>query len=168
MKLSRRLESFPVRLADLIVGHPLFVLAILLALTAVAGYSARNLRFDFNPEAVFSSKNPEIEYADQFRREFGYDETVIIIGLEATGKDDVVSRGRAHLASPDGPRPLASAQRDARREPDLDADAARQPSRLTAKMSYEPIIDETPVTRRNGRRAARAAGARRRCRSARW
>jgi hypothetical protein len=32
-------------------------LAVLLALTTAAGISARNLRFDFNPEAVFGGDN---------------------------------------------------------------------------------------------------------------
>ena len=47
----------------------LIVLAMLLAATAVAGYSARNLRFDFNPDSVFSSGDREIAYAGEFRRQ---------------------------------------------------------------------------------------------------
>jgi predicted RND superfamily exporter protein len=145
VKLSRRLESFPVRLADLIVGHPLFVLAILLALTAVAGYSARNLRFDFNPEAVFSSKNPEIEYAAQFRREFNYDDTVIILGLEAQGKDNVVSAA-ALTWQAEMVRDLLHLPNVKRVESLISMQTPRVSLGLNPKLSYEPIIDETPVS----------------------
>ena len=104
MKRFRRLGSVPARLADFIVGRPFLVLAILLALTVAAGLSARNIRFDFNPEAVFGSGNTAVKYAEQFRRDFGDDETVIIIGLEATGKSDVVSPTALDLAGRDRPR----------------------------------------------------------------
>jgi predicted RND superfamily exporter protein len=64
---------------------------VLLILTATAGYSARNLRFDFNPDAVFDNQNQVIKDAAQFNDDFGGNENVIIIGFEATGKDDVLS-----------------------------------------------------------------------------
>jgi predicted RND superfamily exporter protein len=132
-------------LADLIVGHPLIVVAILLAVTALAGYSARKLRFDFNPDAVFSSDNPEIAYAGQFRREFNYDDTVIILGLQALGKDNVVTAAaltwQAQMV-----RDLEHLPRVKRVESLISMQTPRITLGLDPKLSYEPIIDEIPVS----------------------
>ena len=145
MSFFKRLESVPGRMADLIVGHPLLVLAGLLAATAVAGYSARNLRFDFNPEAVFSSDNPEIGYASQFRREFNYDDTVIILGLRALGKEGVVTAAaltwQAKMV-----RDLERLPKVKRVESLISMKSSRVSLGLSPKLSYEPIIDEIPVT----------------------
>ena len=146
MRLFKRLESLPGRLADLIVGHPLIVLAILLAATAVAGYSARNLRFDFNPDAVFSSDNREIAYAAQFRREFNYDDTVIIIGLQALGKDDVVT-APALTWQAQMVRDLEHLPKVKRVESLISMKTPRVTLGLNPKLSYEPIIDEIPVSK---------------------
>jgi hypothetical protein len=140
------LESIPGRLADLIVGHPPIVLAILLAATAVAGYSARNLRFDFNPDAVFSSDNREIAYAAQFRREFSYDDTVIIIGLQALGKDDVVT-APALTWQAQMVRDLEHLPKVKRVESLISMKTPRVTLGLNPKLSYEPIIDEIPVSK---------------------
>jgi predicted RND superfamily exporter protein len=145
VKPFKRLESLPARLADLIVGHPLTVLAILLGLTAIAGYSARNLRFDFNPESVFSGKDPEIGYAAQFRREFNYDDTVIIIGLEALGKNNVVTAA-ALTWQAEMVRDLGHVPHVKRVESLISMQTPRVTLGLNPKLSYDPIIDETPVS----------------------
>ena len=145
MSEFKRVGSFPGRMADLIVGHPLIVLALLLAATAVAGYSARKLRFDFNPDAVFSSDNPEIAYAAQFRREFNYDDTVIILGLEALGKENVVTAAaltwQAQMV-----RDLEHLPKVKRVESLISMQTPRVTLGLNPKLSYEPIIDEVPVS----------------------
>ncbi len=144
MRLLRRLESLPVRSADLIVGHPLFVLGILLSLTAVAGYSARNLRFDFNPEAVFSSKNPEIEDAEQFSRDFGDNENVIILGFEATGKVHVLTPA-ALTWQAETVHAFEHLPHVVRVESLISMETPHVTLSLPPKMTYEPIISETPV-----------------------
>ncbi len=145
MRVLKCLESLPGRLADLIVGHPLIVLGLLLGVTAVAGYSARNLQFDFNPDAVFSSDNPDIAYAAQFRREFNYDDTVIILGLQALGKDNVVTAAaltwQAQMV-----RDLGHLPKVKRVESLISMQTPRVSFGLDPKLSYEPIIDEIPVT----------------------
>jgi uncharacterized protein len=145
VRLSKRMESFTGQLADLIVGQPLFVLALLLAVTAIAGYSARKLRFDFNPDAVFSRDNPEIAYAAQFRREFNYDDTVIILGLQAFGKGNVVTAAaltwQAQMV-----RELEHLPKVKRVESLISMQTPRVTLGLNPKLSYEPIIDEVPVS----------------------
>jgi predicted RND superfamily exporter protein len=145
VRAFKRLESVPPRLADLIVGHPLAVLALLLAVTAVAGYSARKLRFDFNPDAVFSSDNPEIAFAAQFRREFNYDDTVIIIGLQALGKEDVVT-ATALTWQAEMVRDLGHLPKVKRVESLISMKTPRVSFGLNPKLSYEPIVDEIPVS----------------------
>jgi predicted RND superfamily exporter protein len=146
VNLFRRLGSIPGTLADFVVGRPLLVLAILLALTVSAGISARNLRFDFNPEAVFGGDNQVVKYADQFRHDFGDDETVIIIGLEATGKSDVVSP-TALTWQAQTVRALKQVSHVLRVESLISMQTPRVSFTLPPKLSYEPIIDEIPVTR---------------------
>jgi predicted RND superfamily exporter protein len=145
VRFPRRLEAVPGRLSDLIVGHPLIVLALLLATTAVAGYSARKLQFDFNPDSVFSSDDREIVYAGEFRREFNYDDTVIILGLEALGKQNVVTAAaltwQAQMV-----RDLEHVPKVKRVESLISMQSSRITLGLSPRISYEPIIDEIPVT----------------------
>ncbi|HEV8003917.1 MAG TPA: hypothetical protein VGP63_28890, partial [Planctomycetaceae bacterium] len=145
MRLPRRLESVPGRLSDLIVGRPLIVIALLLAITAVAGYSARNLQFDFNPDSVFSGSDPEIVYAGEFRREFNYDDTVIILGLEALGKENVVT-APALTWQAQVVRDLEHVPKVKRVESLISMQSSRITLGLSPKISYAPIIDEIPVT----------------------
>ena len=100
------------------------MLAGLLGVTALAGFSARSLQFDFNPDNVFSSDNAAIKYAEQFRKQFDYNDTVIIIGLEAMGNSSVVSATAALHGKRDGRRSAKAARRQTRREPDLDEGGA--------------------------------------------
>ncbi len=146
MKRFGWLGSIPVRVADFVVGRPFLVLAVLLALTVAAGLSARNLRFDFNPEAVFGGDKTVVKYADQFRHDFGDDETVIIIGLEATGKSDVVSP-TALTWQAQTVHALERIPHVLRVESLISMETPRVTFSLPPKMSYEPIIDEIPVTR---------------------
>ena len=146
MNFFRRLNAIPIRLTDAIVGHPWVVLAILLALTAAAAFSARRLAFDFNPEAVFASGNPAVQYADQFRRDFGDDETVVIIGLEATGKSDVITanaltwQAQTVKRSERVPHVLRVESLISMKTAHLDF------SSFPPKRSYVPIIEDIPVT----------------------
>jgi uncharacterized protein len=135
----------PVWIADFVVGHPFWVLAALLALTGAAGYSARNLRFDFNPDAVFSSGNPTVKYAEQFRRDFGDDETVIIVGFEATGEANVVTPA-ALTWQAQTVHAFESIPHVLRVESLISMETPRVTFRFPPKISYERIIGEVPVS----------------------
>jgi uncharacterized protein len=137
--------SIPVWVADFVVGHPFWVLAILVALTGASGYSARNLRFDFNPEAVFSSDNPTVKYAKEFNRDFGDDETVIIIGFEATGDANVVTSA-ALTWQAETVHAFEKIEHVVRVESLISMETPHVTFSLPPKISYEPIISETPVS----------------------
>jgi uncharacterized protein len=146
VNVFRRLGSIPARLADFVVGRPFLVLAVLLTLTAAAGLSVRNLQFDFNPDAVFGGDNRAVKDAAQFRRDFGDDETVIIIGLEATGTSDVASP-EALTWQAQTVRALQQIPHVIRVESLISMQTPHVSFSFPLKMSYEPIISEIPVTR---------------------
>ncbi len=135
----------PVWVADFVVGHPFWVLAILLALTGAAGYSARNLRFDFNPEAVFSGNNPTVKYAKEFSRDFGNEENVIIVGFEATGDANVVTPA-ALTWQAETVHAFEKIPHVLRVESLISMETPHVTFSLPPKISYEPIISETPVS----------------------
>jgi predicted RND superfamily exporter protein len=137
--------SIPVWVADFVVGHPFWVLAILVALTGAAGYSARNLRFDFNPEAVFSGENPTVKYAKEFSRDFGNEENVIIVGFEATGDANVVTP-TALTWQAETVHAFEKISHVLRVESLISMETPRVTFSLPPKISYEPIISETPVS----------------------
>lgn len=145
MNLFRRLGAIPVWIADFVVGRPFLVVGILLAVTAAAAYSSRNLRFDFNPDAVFSSDNEAIKYAKDFRKDFGDDENVIIIGLEATGSSNVVSPA-ALTWQAQSVHAFEHLPHVLRVESLISMETPHISFSLPPKMAYEPIINEIPVT----------------------
>jgi uncharacterized protein len=146
LRLVRQFQAAPAFIADAIVAHPFAVLSFLLAASALGGLSVRHLRFDFNPNAVFGNNSLAIQTAEQFRREFGYGDTVIIIGLEATGKDDILSAKAltwqaqmvGHLEHQTGVKRVESL---------ISMQKPRISFSLTSpKVAYEPIISEIPVS----------------------
>ncbi|HEX4073460.1 MAG TPA: MMPL family transporter, partial [Planctomycetaceae bacterium] len=145
MKVFRGLGSIPARLADFVVGRPFLVVAVLLILTATAGFSARNLRFDFNPDAVFDNQNKVIKDAEQFNLDFGGNENVIIIGFVATGKSDVLSPA-ALTWQAETVHAFEHLPHVVRVESLISMETPHVTFSLPPKMTYEPIISETPVS----------------------
>jgi uncharacterized protein len=146
VKVFRGLGSIPAWLADFVVGRPFLVVAVLLTLTATAGFSARNLRFDFNPDAVFDNQNKVIKDAEQFNLDFGGNENVIIIGFEATGKSDVLSPA-ALTWQAQTVHAFEHLPHVVRVESLISMETPHVTFSLPPKMTYEPIISETPVSR---------------------
>jgi uncharacterized protein len=146
VKFLRGLGTIPARVTDFVVGHPFLIVAVLLILTAMAGVSARNLRFDFNPDAVFDSHSEVIQYAEQFNNDFGGNENVIIIGFEATGKSDVVTP-IALTWQAETVHALEHLPHVVRVESLISMETPRVTFSFPPKVAYEPIISETPVSR---------------------
>ena len=146
VKLFRGLGSIPARLADFVVGRPFLIVAVLLILTATAGFSARNLRFDFNPDAVFDNQSKVIKDAEQFNLDFGGNENVIIIGFVATGKSDVLSPA-ALTWQAETVHAFEHLPHVVRVESLISMETPHVTFSLPPKMTYEPIISETPVSR---------------------
>jgi uncharacterized protein len=146
VKVFRGLGSIPARLADFVVGRPFLIVTVLLILTATAGFSARNLRFDFNPDAVFDNQNKVIKDAEQFNRDFGGNENVIIIGFEATGKEDVLTPA-ALTWQAQTVHAFEHLPHVVRVESLISMETPHVTFSLPPKITYEPIISETPVSR---------------------
>ena len=80
------------RIAGLLVGRPLPVLAALALLTLGAGISASRIRFDFSPHAIFAGNDDLVTYAEEFKATFGYEDALLMVVIEATGTEDVLDR----------------------------------------------------------------------------
>lgn len=87
--MKSRLERVCLRIAELLVGHPRTVVGALLLSAGCCGWLAAHLDFDFSPQAIYRSNDDLVQYAEEFKRTFGYDEAVILVVLEATGERDV-------------------------------------------------------------------------------
>jgi uncharacterized protein len=73
------------RLADFVVTHRGRVLAAVLAITALAAFGGRNLRFDTSIDSWFLDDDPMVISYDAFKERFGADEFVLV----AVTADDV-------------------------------------------------------------------------------
>ena len=71
------------RLARLILRRRWLVAAITAVVTSGAVYLALGVRFDFTVQELFAADDPEIEYLEQFKREFGPDDDVLLVLVEA-------------------------------------------------------------------------------------
>lgn len=77
-------------LAGFLVTRPAPVLAALAASVAVSLFFAARLQFDFTPQAIYRGGDNLVAYAEEFKKTFGYDESVVLLVLEATGDADVI------------------------------------------------------------------------------
>lgn len=79
------------RLADLIVANRWMVLLLVALTTVFAAAQLRNLRFDFTVQALFAGEEEELEFSKQFNDTFAHENNVLVVILEATGTDDVLT-----------------------------------------------------------------------------
>jgi len=81
------------RLTSLLDRHRVSILVVLLAVTVGMAISALKVRFDFTPQAVYSSgDDDDVKYSEDFKKVFGYDDAVILVVMEALGERDVLDR----------------------------------------------------------------------------
>ncbi|MBI3864997.1 MAG: MMPL family transporter [Planctomycetia bacterium] len=78
------------RFAEILLHRPRLVLGLLLASTCAALALLPGLKFDFTPEAVYRGNDDLMNFAEDFKRTFGYDESVALVVLEATGGHDTL------------------------------------------------------------------------------
>lgn len=77
---------------DFIVAHRKLTIAIWVLATILAGISAWRLKFDFTPQAIFANDDDVLAFSEQFKERFGYEDTLLLVLLEATGDTDVLDR----------------------------------------------------------------------------
>src|SRR5512134_3556438 len=80
------------RLARWIVRHPVPVLVGLAVVTAVSSGLAVRIPFDFAIQAVFAGNDDLVRDAEEFKRTFRYEDSVLMVIVEATGPADVLAK----------------------------------------------------------------------------
>ena len=81
---------FVLKILRWITHHPWCVAFFLLATTLLSAWGATQVKFEFAPQSVFAGRNDLIADADEFKRTFGYDDSVIQVILKADGDRDVL------------------------------------------------------------------------------
>jgi len=79
-------------LVELLVSRRRLVISLLAIATIVAGVFAWQLKFDFTPQAIFASDDDVLAFSEEFKQRFGYEDTLLIVLLEATGEPDILDR----------------------------------------------------------------------------
>ena len=81
------------RVADLLVRRPSLVCQCLVVLTIAAAVLATRIQFDFAPQSMLSGGNELRSELEDFKRTFAFEDSVLIVVLEATGDDDALTPG---------------------------------------------------------------------------
>jgi predicted RND superfamily exporter protein len=82
-RASRRFSAF-------LVHHPRFVLTLVVVSVAGTLPFVSRLRFDFSPHAIYRGDDELVDYSEEFKRTFGYDEAIVLVVLEAVARADVL------------------------------------------------------------------------------
>src|SRR5262245_4155308 len=78
------IKLFPAR-------HPILTLAAAAAITAVSAWQATYVVVDSSSQKIYEADDPEIPLYDDFRKEFGEDE-IIVVSLRAAEGHDVFEK----------------------------------------------------------------------------
>ncbi len=79
-----------VYLAHLLTRFRWLAFTVAVVCTVLAAVWAAGMQFDFAPQAMFASSDEEAAFLEEFNAEFGPEDHVVIIALEATGDTDVL------------------------------------------------------------------------------
>jgi len=152
------------KLAAFLIRRRWIVLAVLGAATVAGGVLAPFIDFDFSPQAVLNGSDDLVAHSEDFKRAFGYDDTAVLVVLEATGDRDVLDR-RALTWQTEVARDLAGLPRveDVRSLAVLRLPAPQvtdRPSRRNPLVGLSikpvPLIGDLPVTEADEARIRRA------------
>jgi predicted RND superfamily exporter protein len=76
--VASRIDEFFLAWARGIVARPWLVIAAVVAVAGATAYQIRHVTFDFTPESFLSPGHPERERYNDFRRQFGTDNTLVL------------------------------------------------------------------------------------------
>ena len=77
--------------ASFVVTRASRIVLVLVGITAVAGYMACHVRFDFTPQSILNSGDGALQFAEQHKATFGYEDALVLLAVEATGTSDVLA-----------------------------------------------------------------------------
>ena len=89
--MSTRVHRTLLSFAEFLLSHPIFVFGGLVASALLALSLARGVKYDFTPQSIYRGNDALLAYSEEFKQTFGYDEAILLILLQATGDDDVLS-----------------------------------------------------------------------------
>ena len=78
------------RLANLLTRRAPFVALVLLLLSALAALQATQIQFEFSPQALLRGEEQSYRQLQDFKETFAYEDSVLMIIVEATGDSDVL------------------------------------------------------------------------------
>lgn len=143
------IENLSLRFADVLCRRSWVVVVLLVAVTGTSAWLMRALRFDFTPQAIYRGDDELVNYSEQFKQTFGYDEALILVVLQATGTDDVLSTAALNWQA-DAAQAFQTVPGIIR----VDSLATLEiPRRAMLSAQLEPVIDERPVTDESAERA---------------
>ena len=72
------------RLFDLLIARPKSSLLMVLVVTALIGFGALRLRIDFSPEQVYVGQDDSVEFSEEHKKLFRFEDSIVLVVLEAT------------------------------------------------------------------------------------
>jgi len=87
-------------LAGFIIRHRLFLLILIGILTAFLGWEARNVQVSYDYLSILPKKDPELEYFNKFKKTFGDEGNIIVIGCKDSSLFKL-SKFKAYIALKD-------------------------------------------------------------------
>jgi len=79
------------RLVEMLSRRRRDVGLVLILVTVIAAFGAARLDFDFSPQIMFAGYGDMYEFSERVKQRFGYEDTLVLVVLEATGSADVLS-----------------------------------------------------------------------------
>jgi predicted RND superfamily exporter protein len=74
-----------------LLTHRRLVWVLLAGVTLGLGALARDLQFDFSPQALYAGDDDLLTYAEAFRADFGYEDAVVLVLIEAQDAPDALA-----------------------------------------------------------------------------
>lgn len=146
------------RLADLLVRRSLPAFGLLLAFTVAAAVLAPRIRFDFAPQSMLRGDARLIRELNDFKQTFAYEDSVLMVVLEATGEGDVLTTEaltwQAAVAREVGELPSID-----RIEAVATMNAIRRGLSLPPQLEAVPVIRDLPVDESTAERVRRLSDA---------
>lgn len=72
------------RLFDTLISHPKLSLVVVVSFTLLVGLGALRLKVDFSPEQVYVGQDNAVEFCEQHKRLFRFEDSIILVALEST------------------------------------------------------------------------------------
>ncbi len=146
------------RIADFLVRRSLLVFGAEVLLTIAASFLALRIQFDFAPQSMLRGDAQMIRELDDFKRTFAFEDSVLMIVLEAEGADDVLTAAALTWQ--------AGVAREVESLPQIDRidavatiNAIRRGLSLPPRLEAVPVIRELPVDESTAERVRRLADA---------